>query len=114
MMRLVPLMVDGDSSQVGLEYLAYGFWKHPWGKVVGTVFYAGFVGVVSYHVVYGWMVHYLKVSDRRRKYVLGAAVGTAVVWLSGLARIVVESGEASGYMGRHYEKLYRVLFNRLI
>lgn len=114
LMRLVPLLVDGDSSQVGLEYLAYGFWTGEWGRVVGSVFYAGFVGVVSYHVVYGWMFHYLKVSERRRKYVLGAAVGTAAVWLSGLTRVVVESGMAGGYMARHYEKLYRVFFNRLI
>lgn len=110
--RLVPLYVDGDSSQVTLEYLAYGFWQGRWAKWTSGAFYAGFVGLVSYHVVYGW-ANYLKVEERRRKLVGMAAVGTAAVWLSGLARIVVESGKIGGYLGRHYEHLYKVFWRRL-
>jgi len=112
LMRVVPLAVDGDSSEIGLEYLAYGFWRGNWGKWIGGVFYTGFVGVVSYHVVCGW-ASYLKVHPRRRNMVLGAAATWAAVWLAGLGRVVAGSGKVGGYMGRHYEQLYRIFFRRL-
>ncbi|KAI5778889.1 hypothetical protein EDC01DRAFT_621995 [Geopyxis carbonaria] len=111
LLRVLPLLVDGDSSNVTLEYLAHGFWRGKWAGVVGGVFYAGFVGAVSFHVVYG-LAQWWKVSARRRKGVAAAAVGVAVVWLGGLGR-VVGAGKQGGYIGRHYEKLYRVFFGRI-
>jgi hypothetical protein len=107
--RLIPLWVDGDSSQIGLEFLAYGFYEGEWGRWIGGAFYAGLVGLVSYHTVFGW-AYWMKVSERRRKLVGAAAVGVAAVWLGGLAKVVVESGKVGGYLGRHYEKLYNVFW----
>jgi len=113
LMRLVPLWVDGDSSQVGLEYLAHGFWQGRWGKWIGGAFYVGFVGVASHHIVYG-LAGYWKVPPQRKRKLLGAAtVGTAALWLGGLSRVVVQSGRVGGYLGRHYDHFYQVFFRRV-
>ena len=53
LMRGVPLWVDGDSSDIGLEFFSHGFWLGKWGRWVGTGFYTIMVGLVSYHVVFG-------------------------------------------------------------
>ncbi|CCX33207.1 hypothetical protein FPQ18DRAFT_405788 [Pyronema domesticum] len=109
--RLIPLWVDGDSSQIGLEFVAFGFYEGEWGKWIGGAFYAGLIGLVSYHTVFGWS-YWMKVSERRRKLVGAAAVGVAAVWAGGLAKVVVE-GKVGGYLGRHYEKLYRVFWRAI-
>lgn len=113
LMRLVPWWIDGDSSQISLEYFAYGFFRGKWSKWVGGAFYAVFVGSVSYHVVYG-LARYWGVAVERRKKVLNAAVVAAAgVWMAGLARIVVHSGKVGGYLGRRFEEFYRVFFRGL-
>jgi hypothetical protein len=113
LMRLVPLWVDGDSSQVGLEYFAYGFWMGKWGKWVGAAFYGVFIGSMSYHVVYG-LAKYWNVPEKRRRKLLGAAaLASAVVWLAGMGRVVLEAEKVGGYLGRHYEGLYRTFFGGL-
>lgn len=53
LLRGVPLWVDGDSSQIGLEFLGHGFSIGRWGKWIGVGFYTAMVGLVSYHVVHG-------------------------------------------------------------
>jgi len=113
LMRLVPLWIDGNSSQVGLEYLAHGFWQGRWGKWICGAFYVGFVGVASHHIVYG-LASYWKVPPQRKRKLLGAAtVGTAALWLGGLSRVVVQSGRVEGYLGRHYDHFYQVFFRRV-
>ena len=113
-MRIVPYLVDGDSAQVALEYLAYGFHHSTWGRLVSGAFYTGFVGAVSYHVCFG-LAQFLKVqrTRRTRRTVNAVAVGTTALWLGGVSRIVYESGKAGGYIGRHYEHFYKVFFRRV-
>lgn len=53
LLRGVPLWADGDSSQIGLEFLGHGFSIGRWGKWIGVGFYTAMVGLASYHVVYG-------------------------------------------------------------
>lgn len=53
LLRVVPLLVDGGSHEVTLEYLGHGFSLGPWGWWVGSGFYTAMVGLVSYHVVSG-------------------------------------------------------------
>jgi len=53
LLRGVPLWADGDSSQIGLEFLGHGFSIGRWGKWIGVGFYIAMVGLASYHVVYG-------------------------------------------------------------
>lgn len=53
LLRVVPLLVDGGSHEVTLEYFGHGFSLGPWGWWVGSGFYTVMVGLVSYHVVSG-------------------------------------------------------------
>ena len=54
-LRVVPLLVDGSSADVGLGYVAHGFAYHgrrlAWWLNAG--FYTGFVAVACFHVVNG-------------------------------------------------------------
>ncbi|CUS10905.1 unnamed protein product [Tuber aestivum] len=109
LLRGVPLWVDGDSSQIGLEFLAHGFSIGKWGKWIGAGFYTAMVGLVSYHVVYGW-AKYLKVSPRNRRITAGTAMMVAGAWLSGLCVVVSRSGPVRGFLGRHHDRLYNVFF----
>jgi len=102
-------MVDGDSSQVQLEYLAHGFNINWLAKVTGYAVYTAFVGLVSYHAVSGW-ARYMKVSPRKQKITQGTTIVIAGVWLSGLVSIVERSGAVTGYLGRIYDQYYRVFF----
>jgi hypothetical protein len=99
LLRGVPLMVDGDSSQVQLEYLAHGFNVNWLAKVTGYAVYTVLVGLVSCHAVSGW-ARYMKVSPRKQKITQGATIIIAGVWLSGLVSIVQRSGPVTGYLGR--------------
>lgn len=53
LLRAVPLLVDGGSHEVTLEYLGHGFSLGPWGWWAWSGFYTVMVGLVSYHVVSG-------------------------------------------------------------
>lgn len=53
LLRVVPLLVDGGSHEVTLEYLGHGFSLGPWGWWRWGGFYTVMVGLVSYHVVSG-------------------------------------------------------------
>lgn len=111
LLRGIPLYVDGDSSQIGLEYLGHGFNHGRWVKLAGYAFYGALAGLMSYHVVYGWS-KYWQVSTRRRNALRSTALGAAGVWLGGVA-VVASSGPVRGYLGRHYDHLYRVFFRRV-
>ncbi|KAG0132037.1 hypothetical protein HOY82DRAFT_558704 [Tuber indicum] len=113
LLRGVPLWVDGDSSQIGLEFMGHGFSIGRWGKWIGKGFYTAMVGLVSYHVVYGW-AKYLKVNPRNRRITAGTATAVAGAWLSGLFVVISRSGPARGFLGRHYDHLYNVFFLRAL
>ena len=56
--RIWPLYVEGDSSGVGLRFVAHGFAKHP---LLANIGYAALVCVASWHVV-GGAAKYLNLS----------------------------------------------------
>ncbi|KAL7269609.1 hypothetical protein RUND412_007712 [Rhizina undulata] len=110
LLRGVPLRVDGDSSQIGIEFMAHGFRRGRWGRFIGWGFYGVMVGMMSYHVVFGW-TKWLKVNPRKRRLTTGTAVALAGAWLSGLYVVVSRAGPVKGYLGRHYDHLYSVFFS---
>lgn len=116
--RVIPLWYEGGSANVGLEYVSHGFAKHP------IISYAGFtvlVGVGSWHVVWGWakwlgltpaqVTSYGQEGQSRKKrrfYVInGVAFALASLWLAGGLGVVGRGGEATGWLGREYDELYR-------
>ncbi|OIW30786.1 hypothetical protein CONLIGDRAFT_660762 [Coniochaeta ligniaria NRRL 30616] len=49
--RGLPLIIDGDSANIGLAYVSHGFARHP---ALSWVAYAGLLAVGCGHVVWGW------------------------------------------------------------
>lgn len=115
--RLTPLKVEGGSSGVGLGYVAHGFARHP---VMHWLGYVSLVGTASWHVVWGmskwwgWAPESAEVLGpergrvvQRRKWVINfLAVGLAALWMSGGLGVVGRGGEAKGWVGAGYDKLY--------
>ena len=116
--RITPLVVDGDSSGVGLGYVAHAFAKHP-----GVAFsaYVALVGVGAWHVAWGW-AKWLGLSPetakgadtterelarKRRWYgVNGVAALLAGVWMAGGLGVVARGGETKGWAGRNFDRLF--------
>jgi hypothetical protein len=128
--RLLPLHVEGDSSNIGLAYVAHGFASHP---AVSYAAYAGLLGLGCGHMIWGWakwiglaqMAGWAadiktvgttrdKNEDvRRRKrrrriwlWINGAAVAATVVWAAGGLGIVARGGPADGWVGKVYDELF--------
>ncbi|KAF2083214.1 hypothetical protein K490DRAFT_52223 [Saccharata proteae CBS 121410] len=116
--RIVPLMVEGGSTGVGLEYVSHGFAKWP---LVSTGFYAALVGASVWHGVWG-MARWLgltpagvveggvagQMRKKRRWYVVnGVAAAIATLWAAGGIGIVGTGGEAKGWVGKGYDELFR-------
>ncbi|MCJ1476992.1 hypothetical protein MMC13_005663 [Lambiella insularis] len=117
--RVLPLWLEGGSSSVGLQYVSHGFAKDPWVAGLG---YAIFVGVGSWHVVWGWAKwlgwtpeeangddeEERQRGKRRRWWVLnGVAALVAGVWMAGGLGVVGRGGAAGGWLGRQWDELYR-------
>ncbi|KAF1812862.1 hypothetical protein P152DRAFT_395894 [Eremomyces bilateralis CBS 781.70] len=115
--RGLPWIHDGGSSNVGLEYVAHGFAKHP---VVSFVGFAGLVGVAAWHFTWGWarwlgwspsgvapgVVEY-RARRKRRWYLVNAvSVVVAGVWMAGGLGVVGRGGAATGWVGRQFDDLY--------
>lgn len=118
--RVLPLMVEGDSSNIGLEYVSHGFARHaiqPW------VAYALLLTVGAGHMVWGWAkwmgvappINWRKTTvdkalRKRRSRAwwsinsLAALVG--VVWAAGGLGIVARGGAADGWLGTVYDRIY--------
>lgn len=130
MNRLLPLHVEGDSSNIGLAYVAHGFARHP---ATSYVAYAGLLGIGCGHMVWGWAkwiglaqmagwrtdlksVGSTRNRDedvRRRKrrrriwlWVNGTALVATVVWAAGGLGLVAKEGRAEGWLGKVYDELY--------
>lgn len=123
MNRVVPLVVEGDSSNVGLAYVAHGFAQHP---TVSWLAYIGLLAVGCGHMVWGaakwlnlapatrsWLRPTAPVDkstkrQRRRNWlgVHGAAVGTAALWAVGGLGVVARGGSADGWMGKLYNNMF--------
>ncbi|KAF2398257.1 hypothetical protein EJ06DRAFT_544030 [Trichodelitschia bisporula] len=114
--RVLPLWYEGGSANVGLEYVAHGFARHPW---VSGVVYGALVGVGVWHGTWGW-AKWLGLSPekmgggelgrrervRRRRIINSIAAAVAGIWMLGGLGIVARGGEASGWLGREYDGLY--------
>lgn len=115
--RLLPLIVEGGSSIVGLQYVSHGFAKHP---IVSNVGFSLLVGTAAGHFVWGssrWMgFHpdsipgarsYGEQRAKRRRYLLHAiTAAVAALWLSGGLGVVGRAGELAGWLGREYDHIY--------
>lgn len=117
--RIVPLVYEGGSSGVGLQFVAHGFAKHPG---LATVGYTAFVTLASYHAVRGW-AKWLGVDagdgipsratergrEKRRVWFLvnGFAAAVAGLWLAGGVGVVGRAGPTRGWIGAGYDDLYR-------
>lgn len=131
MNRVVPLWIKGDSSGVGLRFVAHGFAKHP---LVANVGYALLVGVGSWHFVGGaakWAglsEEYVRADGgevvtrkrrRRRRWVVnGIAALVAGMWMAGGLGVVGRGGRGVG-MGwevRTWDEIYQSVpvFGRML
>lgn len=118
MNRALPLRYEGGSANVGLEYVSHGFAKHP------VISFAGFsllVAVGSWHFVWGWAKWFGwnpnqvtqggyegQLRRKRRSYIInGIAAVVAGLWLAGGLGVVGRGGEATGWLAKEYDELYR-------
>lgn len=129
MNRLLPLAVEGDSSNIGLAYVAHVFARHP---AVAKIAYGGLIGVGASHMVWGaarwlglapstrgWLqprhsknqsviVDRKTRRERRRKWfgVQGVALGVAAAWAIGGIGVVSRGGASEGWVGNTYDALF--------
>ncbi|KAG6009371.1 hypothetical protein E4U21_002681 [Claviceps maximensis] len=125
MNRVLPLLVEGDSSNIGLAYVAHGFARHP---LTSYAAYLALLGTAAGHTVWGlakWLAsapstsswngqRSLLVADkktrtaRRTKWlgVHGLAVGVAALWAVGGLGVVARGGLADGWVGKVYDALF--------
>ena len=127
--RGLPLIVAGDSADIGLAYVAHGFARPGLAtKALAWVAYMGLVGLGSGHMVWGW-AKWLGLAQkaswsgtaagngavdrnlrkrRRRTWLVihGVAAALALVWAAGGLGVVARGGSAPGWVGRVYDGLY--------
>ncbi|KAF2843290.1 hypothetical protein M501DRAFT_994171 [Patellaria atrata CBS 101060] len=116
--RVLPLWLEGSSSNIGLEYVSHGFAKHP---VVSTLGFSTLVGVAAWHAVWGW-AKWLRwnpdqvtegggqgqLRKKQRWYTInGISALVTVLWMAGGLGVVGRGGEVGGWMGREYDAMYR-------
>lgn len=129
--RVVPLIVDGGSSGIGLGYIAHGFARNP---VMWNLFYLPFVATGAWHIVGGWatwmgwrvtttrngrsnkgsLAGYLvdpksQRARRQRKMwwmVNGVTAIGAAIWLTGALGIIGRAGEGSAWEAKSWNEMY--------
>ncbi|CAK7266833.1 hypothetical protein SEPCBS119000_002232 [Sporothrix epigloea] len=127
--RLLPIFVQGDSSDISLAYVSHGFARHP---LLSWLSYGVFLGAASAHMVWGW-ARWLGVAQRaawmgpdtaletkpmqrrRRRAWLMVQSGVLLAfcaWASGGLGIVARGGSAQGWVAKVYDELYdKALFS---
>lgn len=105
--KFLPMMIDGDLSNVALEYVAYSVNQCSELKVAANyVLLYALVLVTSYHVVSGWLRYGRKFSLqwKRTAYAMIATAGV-LAW-SSLRNISKYFGEeaASGFLATTYSR----------
>jgi succinate dehydrogenase/fumarate reductase cytochrome b subunit len=128
--RVLPLHIEGDSSNVGLAFVAHGFARH---KLIAYVSYGGLILAGCSHMVWGaarWLglptslrnvygdssegskpktttVNKLARRKRRRLFygTQALALGLAIVWACGSFGIVARDGLTDGWVGELYDSL---------
>ncbi|PFH56029.1 hypothetical protein XA68_17183 [Ophiocordyceps unilateralis] len=104
--RVLPLVVEGDSSNIGLAYVAHGFARHP-GLALAA--YAGLIAIACGHMVWG-AARWLGLADgrsskRRRMGVHAAAAGMTALWAAGGLGVVARGGAAKGWIAAAYDHM---------
>ncbi|KAI0018106.1 DUF1691-domain-containing protein [Xylariomycetidae sp. FL0641] len=125
--RVLPLAVEGDSSNIGLAYVAHGFADHP---LTSWAAYAVLLAFGAGHMVWGW-ARWLDLAPprgwarttvdrplrrRRRKVWLSiqaAAIAVAGLWAAGGLGVVARAGRAEGWIGGVYDAIYEKAFGRV-
>ncbi|CCF32882.1 hypothetical protein CH063_00124 [Colletotrichum higginsianum] len=122
--RILPLQIEGDSSNIGLAFVSHGFARQPF---VSWLAYTGLLTVGCGHMVWGaarWMgmaptamgwsgsgasVVDKKVRKRRRRSwwaLHGVAAAAAGIWAAGGLGIVARGGLTEGWVGKLYDDLF--------
>jgi hypothetical protein len=120
MNRVLPLIIDGDSSNIGLGYVAHGFARH---APSAWISYILLLSVGVGHMVWG-MARWLNLAppanwkritfdkptrkSRRRAWwaVNATAVSLAVLWAAGGLGVVARAGPAQGWLATVYDRIY--------
>ena len=121
MNRLLPVLVEGNSSTTGLAYVAHGFAKH---GTLAWVAYAGLLAAGCGHMVWGWckwlgvappavegaiVVMDKPTRKRRRKMWWGIhalSMLYAGAWAAGGLGVVAKGGISEGWLGKLYDDMY--------
>ncbi|CAJ2503556.1 Uu.00g109500.m01.CDS01 [Anthostomella pinea] len=120
MNRVLPLLVDGDSSNIGLQYVSHGFARD---AVQSWIAYTILISAGVGHMVWGWAWWMdvapprdwrrttvdRKVRRRRRRVwwgIQGAAVAVAGLWAAGGLGVVARGGAVEGWLGTVYDGIY--------
>ncbi|KAI1815614.1 hypothetical protein GGS20DRAFT_320803 [Poronia punctata] len=123
MNRLLPLVIDGDSSNIGLGYVAHGFARHP---ASAWASYILLLSVGAGHMVWGmakWLelappANWKKITfdkamrkQRRRAWwtVNATAASLAALWAVGGLGVVARGGLAYGWLATVYDRIYAVV-----
>ena len=127
MNRILPLQVEGDSSNIGLAYVAHGFARHP---ITASVAYVGLLAAGCSHMIWGqarwfgiapstkgWLGREGAAVDkktrrrRRRRWLSphGAAVGVMALWAVGGLGVVARGGLTDGWIGKVYDNLFEAV-----
>ncbi|KAI1102423.1 DUF1691-domain-containing protein [Jackrogersella minutella] len=118
--RILPLVVDGDSSNIGLQFVSHGFARHP---LPPWIAYSLLLSVGVGHMVWGfakWFdlappANWKKITvekqlrkRRRRAWwgVNGVAVALMALWAAGGLGVVAIAGPAEGWLATVYDNIY--------
>ncbi|KAK1596982.1 uncharacterized protein LY79DRAFT_37710 [Colletotrichum navitas] len=126
--RILPLYVEGDSSNIGLAFVSHGFARHP---ILSWLAYTGLLTVGCGHMVWGaarWLglapsamgwsgsgssVVDKKVRRRKRRSwwaLHGVAAVAAGIWAGGGLGIVARGGLTDGWVGKLYDDLFAKIY----
>ncbi|TDZ15045.1 hypothetical protein Cob_v012038 [Colletotrichum orbiculare MAFF 240422] len=122
--RVLPLQVDGDSSNIGLAFVAHGFARHP---IASWLAYTGLLVVGSGHMIWGaakwlglaptamgWRGSGASVVDKRTRRhkrrmwwaLHGLSATVFGIWAAGGLGIVARGGVTDGWVGKLYDDLF--------
>ncbi|GAM82440.1 hypothetical protein ANO11243_004200 [Dothideomycetidae sp. 11243] len=118
--RVLPLEVHGSSSSINLSYVSHAFAKHP---AISFFGFASLIIIGVSHTTWG-MAKWLRLAPtqtagvgregqlrkKRRWWLINVtAAAISALWLAGGIGVIGRGGEASGWVGREYEELYRAI-----
>ncbi|KAI0172988.1 DUF1691-domain-containing protein [Hypoxylon sp. FL1284] len=120
MNRVLPLVVEGDSSNVGLQFVSHGFARHP---LPPWIAYTLLLSVGVGHMVWGYAkwfsaappINWKKTTvdkqlyKRRRRawwQINGVAAAVTILWAAGGLGVVARAGAVEGWLATVYDNIY--------